>query len=306
MKLSLVILYSFILSQFALPLSAASNAVDSIQSVIPLNTNLELYTDSVLLEFHPVKDAFVMLYEKEQVVVAEFALDAADSTTVWVKLAHSQERQGWIKEQHIMENFVPTDSISQFIYYFSHRHLGYFIAVICLFILICLCRLIMKKQITFVYFNDIDSLYPLFLCLLISFNATLYQSIQMFAPEIWQQYYFSPSLSPHGQPPLLAALLAVFWLMIIIILAVTDVVFKQLKTGAAFIYMLGLFCACIFCYIFFIFTVRYYIGYLFFTLFTGYFLYRFFREFRFRYRCGYCGGKMKKRGVCEQCGTRNT
>lgn len=304
MKLPLVILCNFML-MLTSPVFAASNAVDSIESIIPLNTNLELISDSVLLEFHPVKDAFIMLYKGERVAVAEFAHDAVDSTAVWIKLAHSEEKQGWIKEQQILDNFVPTDSISMFIYYFSHRHLGYFIAVICVFILICLCRLIMNRQIPFVYFNDIDSLYPLFLCLLISLNATLYQSIQMFATEIWQQYYFSPSLSPFGQPPLLAALLVVFWLMIIIILAVTDVVFKQLKTGTAFIYLLGLFCACIFCYVFFIFTIRYYIGFFFFILFAGYFIYRVFREFRFRYRCGCCGGKMRKRGVCGQCGMKN-
>lgn len=305
MKLRLIILYSIILTQFAIPLSAATSAADSIQSIIPVNTNLEVFSDSVLLEFHPVKDAFVMLYEGDRVVVADFAIDAVDSTTVWIKLAHSEEKQGWIKEQQILENFVPTDSISMFIYYFSHRHLGYFIAVICVFILICLCRLIMKKQIPFVYFNDIDSLYPLFLCLLISINATIYQYIQMYATEIWQQYYFSPSLSPSGQPPLLTALLTIFWLMIIIILAVIDVVFKQLKTGSALLYMLGLFCACIFCYVFFIFTVSYYVGFIFLALFAVYFLYRFMREFRFRYRCGCCGGKMKKRGICGQCGTNN-
>lgn len=40
-----------------------------------------------------------------------------------------------------------------------------------------------------VYFNDIDSLYPLLLCLLMAFCATIYESIQVFAPETWQHFY---------------------------------------------------------------------------------------------------------------------
>lgn len=64
-------------------------------------------------------------------VVAEFAVhpeDAIDS--VWVKLAHSQEIQGWIHERELLRSFVPTDSISQFIYFFSDTHASYFIVIL--------------------------------------------------------------------------------------------------------------------------------------------------------------------------------
>lgn len=40
-----------------------------------------------------------MLYRGDRVVVAEFAIHPADSVdSVWVKLAHSQEVQGWLRE----------------------------------------------------------------------------------------------------------------------------------------------------------------------------------------------------------------
>ena len=78
------------------------------------NTNLEVLADSVNLACLPVKDCYNMLYRGDRVVVAEFAIHPADSVdSVWVKLAHSQEVQGWLRESEMMHAFVPTDSISQ-------------------------------------------------------------------------------------------------------------------------------------------------------------------------------------------------
>ena len=66
-------------------------------------------------------------------MVAEFAIHPADSVdSVWVKLAHSQEVQGWLRESEMMHAFVPTDSISQAIYLFSDTHASYFIIIFCL------------------------------------------------------------------------------------------------------------------------------------------------------------------------------
>ena len=77
------------------------------------NTNLEVLADSVNLACLPVKDCYNMLYLGDRVVVAEFAIHPADSVdSVWVKLAHSQEVQGWLRESEMMHAFVPTDSIS--------------------------------------------------------------------------------------------------------------------------------------------------------------------------------------------------
>lgn len=87
------------------------------------NTNFEVQADSVVLERLPVKDSFISLYRGDRVVVAEFAIHPADSVdSVWVKLAHSQEAQGWIREKDLIHSFVPTDSISQFIYLFIQRY----------------------------------------------------------------------------------------------------------------------------------------------------------------------------------------
>ena len=161
------------------------------------NTNLEVLADSVNLACLPVKDCYNMLYRGDRVVVAEFAIHPADSVdSVWVKLADSQEVQGWLRESEMMHAFVPTDSISQAIYLFSDTRCLYFIIIFALFVTVWLFRAFRRKQLRMVYFNDIDSLYPLLLCLLMAFCATIYESIQVFAPETWQHFYFNPTLSP--------------------------------------------------------------------------------------------------------------
>ena len=184
-------------------------------------------------------------------VVAEFAIHPADSVdSVWVKLAHSQEVQGWLRESEMMHAFVPTDSISQAIYLFSDTHASYFIIIFALFVAVWLFRAFRRKQLRMVYFNDIDSLYPLLLCLLMAFCATIYESIQVFAPETWQHFYFNPTLSPFKVPFVLSAFLMGIWLFIVVLLAVLDDLFRQLSPAAAVFYLLGLASCCIFCYFF--------------------------------------------------------
>ena len=116
------------------------------------------------MECLPIKDTYIALYKGDRVVVAEFAIHPADSVdSVWVKLAHTQEEQGWIRETELKESFVPTDSISQAIHFFSDTHASYFMIIFALFVGVYLFRAFRRKQLQLVYFNDIDSVYPLFL-----------------------------------------------------------------------------------------------------------------------------------------------
>ena len=143
-----------------------------------------------------------------------------------------------------------------------------------------------------VYFNDIDSLYPLLLCLLMAFCATIYESIQVFAPETWQHFYFNPTLSPFKVPLVLSAFLMGIWLFIVVLLAVLDDLFRQLSPAAAVFY--------------FILTTSIYVGYLFLTAFVWVFLKRLrISLLASRYRCGRCGQKLREKGVCPHCGAIN-
>ena len=72
--------------------------------------------------------------------------------------------------------------------------------IFALFVGVYLFRAFRRKQLQLVYFNDIDSVYPLFLCLLMAFSATVYESMQVFVPDTWEHFYFNPTLSPFKVP----------------------------------------------------------------------------------------------------------
>ena len=70
------------------------------------DANLEVRADSVPLELLPVKDAYYMLHKGDRVVVAEFAVHPTDSVdSIWVKLAHSQDVQGWLREAERVQRY---------------------------------------------------------------------------------------------------------------------------------------------------------------------------------------------------------
>ena len=167
-------------------------------------------------------------------------------------------------------------------------------------------RAFRRKRLQTVFFNDIDSAYPLLLCLLVAVSATVYESMQVFVPETWQHYYYNPTLSPLKVPFVLALFLTSLWLIVVVLLAVVDVLFRQLSIASAFSYLLGLASACIVCYFFFIWTTRIYVGYVFLVAFVCFFVYRVRRSFAGpRYRCGRCGGFLREKGVCPYCGALN-
>lgn len=272
-----------------------------------LDTNLELVSDSVMLACLPVKDCYAMLYKGDHVVVAEVAVHPADSIdSLWVKVAKDEQVQGWLSERCMKQSFVPTDSISQAIYFFSRTHASYFITICALAVVVWLVLALRKRPLMLVYFNDIDSFYPLLLCLLMAFCATLYETMQVFVPATWEHFYYNPTLSPLQVPFILALFLSALWLFVVVLLAAIDESFRQLSPTAACCYLLGLAACCIFCYLFFILTTAWYVGYLFLLLMVWLFFRRARRSWRTaRYRCGRCGHKMQGRGICPHCGALN-
>ena len=210
-----------------------------------------------------------------------------------------------IREKELKKSFVSTDSISQAIHLFSDTHASYFIIIFALFVGVYLFRAFRRKQLQMVYFNDIDSVYPLFLCLLMAFSATIYESMQVFVPETWEHFYFNPTLSPFKVPFILSVFLLSIWLFLIVALAVLDDLFRQLTPAAAIFYLLGLMSCCIFCYFFFILMTHIYIGYLFLAFFMLVFAKKVHRNIGYKYRCGRCGEKLKQKGVCPHCGAIN-
>lgn len=270
------------------------------------NANLELYADSVDLELLPVKNTYVTLRRGTQVAVAEWEIHPEDSIdTVWVKVVHNAELQGWISQKHLHEAFVPTDSISQFIHFFSGIHPFYLLAPALLYVVFVLLRVRAKKTVHIPLFRDIESLYPMSLCLLVSAAAVIYATVQSFMPDVWLVYYYSPTLSPSDVPGVLSFFLVVLWLALIVGLAAVDEAFKKLPPFEAVLYLWGLGAFSIFCYFFFVSLTEYYVGY--FALIALVVLYakRVSHLHGLVYHCGNCGQVMREKGICPRCGARN-
>ena len=103
--------------------------------------------------------------------------------------------------------------------------------------------------------------YPMLLAIIVAVAATFYASLQMFAPELWEQFYYHPTLNPFSVPGLLSAFLVSFWAMIIVGVAVLDDIRSKLPFGETLLYLGGLLGICAINYIVFSITTLWYVGY---------------------------------------------
>ncbi len=196
------------------------------------------------------------------VVVSEIRMIPQDSIdSVWVQLATEDSRIGWTRESSLLKQVVPDDPISQFISTFSDIHLLVFLVVTIAIAVAYIIRKIFAKKGKIVHFNDIDSPYPTALVLLVSSSATFYAAIQSFWPDLWQQFYYHPTLNPFAVPHVLGFFLASVWAILIVGIACVDEVYHKMMAGDGILYLFGLFAVCAVDYIIFSITTLYYVGY---------------------------------------------
>lgn len=246
------------------------------------------------------------VYRGDHLVVAEIQTVPADTIdSVWVKVARDQMTMGWTRECSLLKKVEPDDPISQFIDTFSDTHLLVFLALTGVVGALYGLRLLMRRKARIVHFHDIDSFYPTLLALLVASSATLYSSIQLFAPDSWRHFYYHPSLNPFSLPSHLALFVSSVWAIIIVSLAVVDDIRHQLPLAEAILYLCGLGAVCAVDYIVFSISTLYYIGY---PLLVAYFIFAlrcYFRHARGRYVCGHCGAQLTRKGRCPVCGAIN-
>lgn len=196
------------------------------------------------------------------VVVADFMTMPEDTVdTVWVKVARDQLTQGWVREKELLAVVEPDDPISKFIDTFSDTHTLIFLAIVVFAAAMYGIRKLMRRNAPLVHLNDIDSPYPMALALLVASSATLYASLQLFAPEAWQHFYYHPSLNPFALPPHVGAFICTVWGILIMSLAVADELKRLLSLSEALIYLCGLAAVCAADYIVFSISTLYYLGY---------------------------------------------
>lgn len=270
-----------------------------------LNCNFEVTSDSLLLQQLPLVD-MLPVFKGERLVVAEFMVLSADSVdSVWVKVARDQETMGWVHEKELLEKVVPVDPVSQFIHFFSNSHTVAFLVIVGLFGMGYIHRAVCRQQLQLIWLSDVDSVFPTILSWLVATAATLYASIQHFVPDIWEQFYYNPSLNPFGLPWILSLFMFNVWGIVLVGLATLDDLFHQTHVEAAFFYLLGLLSCCIFLYLFFSFATYYYIGYPCLLMYAAWSFNHVRHTSLYRFSCGNCGAKLKDKGVCSHCGAVN-
>ena len=272
------------------------------------NYNFVVNADHLPLADNVADQAFDTLYvvRGERIVVAAIQTVPADTIdSIWVKVARDQITQGWIHESELLQGVSPDDPISQFIDTFSNAHLLVFMAFIMVAGGAFALRRLLCRRAYIVHLNDIDSFYPMLLCLLIAASATLYASIQMFGAESWRHYYFHPSLNPFALPFHLALFIASVRIIIIVSLAVLQDVRRQLSTTDALLYLIGLAAVCGVVYVVFSVGTLYYIGYPLLVVYIAFAITCYRRQPHARYHCGQCGQKLRSKGRCPYCGAQN-
>lgn len=248
----------------------------------------------------------IVICHGDRLVVAEIRILPNDSIdSVWVQLARDQMTFGWTHETQLLANVVPDTPISQFISTFSDVHLLWMLIITGLTVVIYTLCIVRRKKAKIVHFNDIPSFYPTLLVLNVAFAATLYASIQMFAPEMWRHFYYHPTLNPFSVPPLLSSFLCLVWLMPILGLATVDDVRRHLCLRDSILYLGGLSAVCMVDYLIFTISTLYYIGYLLLILYVFYSIWAFNKYRRLVYFCGRCGKALHEKGRCPHCGAMN-
>lgn len=274
--------------------------------------NFIVIVDSLELLPSPPDEMFLnqgscWINDDDRLVVAEIRAVKADTTdSIWVKVARDQMTMGWVPENRLLHSIVPDDPISQFIHLFSSKVLLFFIVLLVLAIIFQLVRSIRKKRIRMIHFNDINSIYPTLLCMDIAGAAVLYSTIQLFYPEIWQEFYYHPTLNPFGQGFVLGAFLVLVWSFFILLLATLDDVRHKLDIDNSLPYIISLGGFILVLYLFFTLTTLIYIGYVFLPLYWLFALLHFRRHSIWHYNCGRCGKPLRHKGICPHCGALNT
>lgn len=258
-----------ILGMVLLTLSSCYNQRYADERQYDVNYNFVVKADSIdLLRQQPeelasdlLTDSFIVR-KGTHLVVADFRIMPNDTIdSVWVQLATQDAEFGWTREAELLPAVVPDTPISQFISTFSDQHVRYSLVVVILIAVFYLLFKVNRHNAHIVHFHDIDSFYPMLLAIIVAVAATFYASLQKFAPELWEQFYYHPTLNPFSVPGLLSAFLVSFWAIIIVGVAVLDDIRGKLPFGETLLYLGGLLSICAINYIVFSITTQWFVGY---------------------------------------------
>ncbi len=286
--------------------------------------NFEVRTDTMVL-LSDIQRSVGLLFTSpdsipltsgDQILVAEIVKvseDAEDS--VWVKLVRDAQCFGWARESYLLRNVTPSDPISIAIMFFSDVHVSIALLLLACFIVLIGLRVISYRRhcrryggrhsflryMPLPHINDICSPYPLLLYLTLAGSAVFYSTMQLYAFQTWQHFYFHPTLNPFAVPWVLGAFLASLWLMLLFFIATLIDMVRQLYFVRLCIYFCSMLALMGALYVFFSLTTLYHIGYFIFPIYVVASVWYYIRFTRPLYSCGNCGIPLHELGPCPHC-----
>lgn len=266
------------------------------------NFNFVVKADSLVLI--PREDELndtVLVRKDSRVVVA----DIRELDTIWIKVARDQFTMGWIPEDELLKSVVPDDPISQVIDSLTSSRYIWMSVVVLLGLLGFLLKRRGLKQLQIFHFEEMDSFYPTLFLILVSLVACLYGSIQQYAPEFWQEYYFHPTLNPLILPPIMATLLTLVWAVIIVFIAMLVDVYHHFYFFQGLMYILEMLGSAMISYLVISWTTSVYVGYVLLVVYIIVLMWVYITYIRCKYVCGSCGRRIHYKGLCPHCGTLN-
>ncbi len=269
------------------------------------NFNFVVKADSLVLV--PGEDRMTdtcVVRRHDVIAVADIRVDETGDT-VWVKVARDQFTMGWTGEDALLKSTVPDDLISQMIDTLTGSRSAWMSAIVVLGLVCYLFRRGTRHTLQIFRFEEMDSFYPVFLLILVSVTACLYVSIQNFAPEFWQEYYFHPTLNPLILPPVMAALVTLVWLTLTVFVAMVIEVYHHFYIVQGMYYIFELLGVSMISYLVVSWTTALYVGYPLTVAYIVLLLWIYFRHIRCWYVCGHCGQRMRIKGKCPHCGRVN-
>lgn len=273
---------------------------------ITINSNFEVTADSLALcERFLVRDSS-MLYRGDCIVLADFMVLPHDSIdSLWVKVAHDQNTMGWVRRGELLEAVVPVDPVSKFIHYAESVQGMLSAAGLALFLLIVVWVAVWRSRLSVSEIKGENRLFPLLLCMSVATMGVLYAGIRHYVPDTWLHFYYNPSLNPFVLPFVLTCFVGLFWMVLVISVAVIEEGLHRHSFLVAGVRLAALCALCLLEYLFFTLAPFEYVALPCWVLFFCFAWMRLRRYCRVEYRCGCCGGHLFQKGQCPHCGAMN-
>ena len=264
-------------------------------------------------------DSQYVVKKRDLLVIEDIKADttSAPGMKIWLKVAGVENLEsqlsgtrvvsGWIQESHFLKEVSPNNPISKMINGFSNMRFKIISGTVALFLLLLIGISASRKKISFVHFNDIDSLYPTLFCMAISGEAVIYQSIQEFVPDTWTEYYFHPTINPlnQGLPLIMSLLISSVWFTIFVGIATLDELRRNIDWPYFFCYVVGLATLSLTLYMVFAVIFPIWISYPLLIVYWIFAIFRYKRSAPKVYICGNCGRAIEHSGICPHCGAMN-